>query len=104
MFGVSFLWLGHWINLRLPAAAIGKDMSLRESLRQISQIQGKILLVAGFETVLYTGISAAVFWVSALIAVVPATILFCYKFWILTLCGASILTTIYGYLLEKRPL
>ena len=52
-------------------------MRLREGWWQTNQINGQILLLAGFEVLVYFGISAAVFWVSALIgAVVPAMILF----------------------------
>ncbi len=80
----------------MPAADIGKGMSLRESWRQTRDIKGQIFLLAGFETVLYIGIFAAVSWVSALIgAVVLAVILGLLQIWILTL---------YGYLIEKRPL
>ena len=89
----------------LPAAAIGKDMRLREAWRPTSELKAQILLLAGFEVLVYFGISAAVFWVSALIgAVVPAMILFLLQTWILTLYGGSILTTLYRYLIEKRAL
>ena len=72
---VSF-WLAHRISLCLPAAAIGKDMRLREAWRQTSELKAQILLLAGFEVLVYFGISAVVFWVSALIgAAVPAMIL-----------------------------
>ena len=80
-------------------------MRLREGWWQTNQINGQILLLAGFEVLVYFGISAAVFWVSALIgAVVPAMILFLLQTWILTLYGGSILITLYRYLIEKRAL
>ncbi|MGB0306992.1 MAG: hypothetical protein ACPGCL_04565 [Paracoccaceae bacterium] len=73
---VFFIWLGHRISLCLPAAAIGKDISLRESWRKTSELKGQILLLAGVEVLVYFGISAADSWVSALIgAVVSAMIL-----------------------------
>ena len=71
-----FIWLGHRISLCLPAAAIGKYISLRESWRKTSEIKGQILLLASLEVLVYRGISTAVSWVSALIgAVVSAMIL-----------------------------
>ena len=70
------MWLGHRISLCLPAAAIGKNMSLRESWRKTSAIKGQILPLAGLEVLVYFGIPAAVSWVSALNGdVVPAMIL-----------------------------
>ena len=73
---VFFIWLGHRISRCLAAAAIGKNMSLRESWRKTSEIKGQILLLAGLEVLVYFGIPAAVSWVSALNgAVVPAMIL-----------------------------
>ena len=73
---VSFIWLGRRISLCLPAAAIGKNMSLRESWRKTSEIKGQILLLAEVEVLVHFGISAADSWVSALNgAVVPAMIL-----------------------------
>lgn len=56
---VSFIWLWRRISLCLPAAAIGKNMSLRESWRKTSEIKGQILLLAGVEVLVYFGISAA---------------------------------------------
>ena len=73
---VFFIWLGNRISLCLPAAAIGKYISLRESWRKTSEIKGQILLLAGVDVLVYFGISAADSWVSALIgAVVSAMIL-----------------------------
>ena len=73
---VSFIWLGYRISRCLAAAAIGKNMSLRESWRKTSELKGQILLLASREVLMYFGISAADSWVSVLIgAVVPATIL-----------------------------
>ena len=53
------LWLGGRISLCLPAAAIGKNMSLCESWRKTSEIKGQILLLAGVEVLVYFSISAA---------------------------------------------
>ena len=73
---VSFIGLGYRISRCLAAAAIGKNMSLRESWRKTSEIKGQILPLAGLEVLVYFGIPAAVYWVSALNgAVVPAMIL-----------------------------
>jgi hypothetical protein len=73
---VSFIGLGYRISRCLAAAAIGKNMSLRESWRKTSAIKGQILPLAGLEVLVYFGIPAAVYWVSALNgAVVPAMIL-----------------------------
>ena len=70
------MWLGHRVSLCLPAAAIGKYISLRESWWKTSELKGQILLLASLEVLMYFGISTAVSWVSVLIgAVVPATIL-----------------------------
>ena len=70
------MWLGHRVSLCLPAAAIGKYISLRESWWKTSELKGQILLLASLEVLVYFGISTAVSWVSALIgAVVPAMIL-----------------------------
>ncbi len=101
---VLFLWLGHRISLCLPAAAIGKEMSVRESWRQTKQINGQILILASLETMLYFGISVVVSWVLTLIGAIPSTILSLLQTWILTLYSTSILTTLYGYLIENRPL
>jgi hypothetical protein len=95
---VCFIWLAHRISLCLPTAAIGKDMRLREAWRPTSELKAQILLLAGFEVLVYFGISALIG------AVVPAMILFLLQTWILTLYGGSILTTLYRYLIEKRAL
>ena len=70
------MWLGHRVSLCLPAAAIGKYISLRESWWKTSELKGQILLLASLEVLVYFGISTAVSWVSGLNgAVVPAMIL-----------------------------
>ena len=56
---VCFIWFAYRISLCLPAAAIGKDMRLREAWRPTSELKAQILLLAGFEVLVYFSISAA---------------------------------------------
>ena len=101
---VVFIWLGHRVSLCLPATAIGKSMSLQESWKETSIKNGQIMLLACLETLLYLSISLAIFWVSPIVGNVAAWTLGLLYVWIQTLYGASIITTMYRYLIENKPL
>ncbi len=100
-FVISYLWFR--ISLGLPAAAIGQSMKVGESLERTKpvagQIAGMVLILVGLNFALglvQNHILAGLPYIGIVFSV-------CVD-WLTFMLGFSILTTLYGYLVEGRSL
>jgi len=115
-FGIS-IWLGYGmlsilglliyyfslrISLVLPAAAIEKPISIGDSWRVTQPASGAIL-VASLILVLFSILLQTPFGASGAGSVINLISSF-FTQWISVMLGVSILTTLYGHLVENRPL
>ena len=98
---LSLVWFR--IGVALPAVAIGKPITMREALNATAKINGTILgivvlivvvsMIAGVATAGLYGIHPALgFAVDVVVQ------------WVTLMVGVSILTTLYGHVIEGRPL
>ncbi len=95
---VSNMWLRFAIVL--PATAVGRPMGFGEAWRATSPYSSAIL-GAGIIIVL---INAAISMFSAALPGLPALIVTVLANWISVMLGISILTTLYGVIVERRTL
>lgn len=99
-----FVWLAYRVSPALPAAAIGKRMTLGDAWFETKGHGGALLLVAVLSAVfsallrvpthlVLPAVAAPVLWIWTVLAM-----------WARIMVGISLLTTIYGHYVEKRPL
>ncbi len=109
-FAPIFVLLGTYIFLRialvLPAVALGKNMSIKQSWEYTISASGAIFIASILMTVLGIISQMIVTFFSTQIA--QAAFLYplisFFLDWIVIMIGISILTTLYGYLVEERNL
>jgi hypothetical protein len=95
-------WIGTRLSLVLPARAIERPMTFGESWGVTGSASGAIfvvVLILALLNVVLGGLFALVLGdniVSALLSLVVQ--------WFTTMLGLSVLTTLYGHLVERRPL
>jgi hypothetical protein len=105
-FGVinAFVMITVWFRLALilPAAAIGSRMTLSDSRVATAGLANDILVA----TAILIGLSIAANFITGLFPVFGLMFLMLTfaTAWVFMLVGMSILTTLYGHLIEKRPL
>ncbi len=95
-------WVITRIGLILPAAALGRPMSIKESWEATKPVSGDLLVPVFFIALAVTvanQIVAALFAGSAL-AMIPLAILY----WLQVLLNLSLMTTLFGTQVEGRPL
>ncbi|WP_146636296.1 hypothetical protein [Nioella nitratireducens] len=95
-------WVITRIGLILPAAALGRPMTIRESWEATKPVSGDLLVPLFFIAVAVTvanQIVAALFAGSAL-AMIPLAILY----WLQVLLNLSLMTTLFGTQIEGRQL
>lgn len=101
--GLVFIWIALRLSVALPAAAIGYKMPIRESwqiTKQVSaQLWGVGLLLSGLNICVYI-VSNAILPDTGTPAVVAQTLVFILE----GLVFISVLTTLYGHLVEGRSL
>lgn len=87
----------------LPSAALGHRMTLGQAWQATSGANAALLVLIGLTALLYWVPAGAI---QALATVAPALaeVLNIAVQWVLFVFGISILTTLYGYFVEKRPL
>lgn len=95
----GYLWL-RWA-LVLPSAAVGEGMSLSDSWATTRPLSGTIWSVSILVILLnfVLGLIAAPFGQSFIALIVQQVVN-----WFTLMVGLSVLTTLYGHLVEKRPL
>jgi hypothetical protein len=98
---MTFLWL-RWAIV-LPAIAVGSDMTMSEAWAETREVSSVILNVAVIVTLLKVGATIAVSLVYGVMPIV-AFAFDIFVNWTALIVGASILTTIYGHVVEGRPL
>ncbi|MDG1377136.1 MAG: hypothetical protein P8P56_08990 [Yoonia sp.] len=98
---MTFLWL-RWAIV-LPAIAVDHAMTLTEAWAETKPVSGVILNVAVIVTILKV---LATVVVSLFYGALPLVAFVCdiITNWTALMVGASILTTIYGHVVEGRPL
>lgn len=94
----SFVWLR--VGLVLPATAVGKPLGVGESWRVTAPHANAILGAGALMIVLNTGIGL----VSALLPLSLSLVLDVIVSWITLMIGTSLLTTLYGVIVEERRL
>lgn len=101
-FNVVVLTLTARFSLILPALAIGERMTLGESWRRTQPVWSDIMVtMAVFVLIQNGGVILILLGVTSfvLLHIVSAALA-----WLTTILGLSILTTLYGHLVENRPL
>lgn len=104
--GVFSTWLFLRIGLVLPAIAVGRQVSIRESFRLTGPLSVHLVTTAFLLVLLQSapgileGAGTAV-GVDLAIPLIPVHILF---FWTNLFVGVGVLTVLYGHLCEGRPI
>nr|WP_247676693.1 hypothetical protein [Leisingera sp. HS039] len=98
------VWGFYRLSPLLPAAALGQALGARSAWQATSEISGAVFLAAILLIFFFLlGAAAALlilFQVSAVVGLVMLGVLQ----WVWTMAGISILTTIYGIAIERRPI
>ena len=101
--GVIFIWIGLRLSVVLPAAALGNLMRVGESWQVTAPVAnalwGVAVLLAVINTIL-TFVSTAILPGDPALSLVFQTIIYIVE----GLVFVSVLTTLYGHLVENRPL
>ncbi len=98
---LTYLWFR--IALALPAVAVGKPITMGQAWEASKPMSGTIFGVA----VLLMAINGVATILTTQIAMVLGPLAFLIDLavqWTILMLGVSILTTLYGHLIEKRPL
>ena len=95
-------WIGTRLSLVLPASAVERSMSLGESWAATAPASGAIFLVV-LILALINFVLGSLFGLALGDSLVSAALSLIVQ-WFLTMLGLSILTTLYGHLVERRPL
>lgn len=101
--GSAFVWVALRISITLPAAAMGKPMSIRQSWTVSAQLSGAALAIAALLSLFNIATSVIIFGLipePGSFALVLETCVFLLE----GLLFVSVLTTLYGHLVEGRPL
>jgi hypothetical protein len=95
---VSYMWLR--FGIVLPATAVGRPMGFGEAWRATSPYGNAILGSAVILVLINIGISL----VGAILPAPLAVLLTVAANWVILMVGISILTTLYGVIVERRTL
>lgn len=97
------LWTTFRVSPMLPAAALGETMSLKDAWVSTKEHSGSLFILV---ILLVVATNAFNFLVSSVLAgsVVLLIVVGVVQTWFLLMLNISILTTIYGVAVEKRPL
>jgi hypothetical protein len=97
----SYLWFR--IALTLPASAVAEPMRIADSLAQTDPAKNTIFQVV----LIMVGINLLIQLCLAALIGLPGPVFLVFggaMYWLNFMVGLSILTTLYGHLIEKRPL
>jgi len=101
--GVIFLWIALRLSVVLPAAALGNAMRISESWRETAPISAPLWGVAALLAAINIGINGLAAMVlpdATVVSSMIAAIVYLAE----ALIFVSVLTTLYGHLVEGRPL
>lgn len=101
--GVIFVWIALRLSIVLPAAALGQHMKIGESWRETAPISGALWGVAALLAAINIGINGLAAMILPEATVVSALIAAC-VYMAEGLVFVSVLTTLYGHLIERRTL
>jgi len=91
------------ISLILPASAIGKPITLSQAWAATSGANGTIFALAFVSVVCVLLLTLPGLWIRSNLGVLPAFIWQTVVGWVELMVGISIITTLYGHYIEKRP-
>lgn len=101
--GIVFVWIAMRLSVVLPSAAIGRPMSMRESWNTTKPaapaLWGVAVLLSGLNMCVYM-ISATLLPETGTVPMLVQTVIYIFE----GLVFVSILTTLYGHLVEGRSL
>ncbi len=100
-FAIAFLWFR--VGIILPGVAVGKRMGIAEAWRVTRPLSGQIASVVFILMFLNLAVSLVLFPIQSGMPLVGA-VLELIASWIMMMLGISILTTLYGHLVEGRTL
>jgi hypothetical protein len=100
--GVVLYWLWMRLALILPAAAVGRPMTLGESWRYTARASGAIFVAI----VILSALSIGAGFVLDLLLPggLVRTVFDVVVTWISLMVGVSVMTTLYGHLVERRAI
>lgn len=98
---LTFVWFR--IALALPSVAVGKPIAIGQAWSASSRMSGTIFGVALILMAIETATGLFIEPITASVPMVGLVLDLCTQ-WVLLMLGVSILTTLYGHLIEKRPL
>ena len=98
---LSLLWFR--IGVALPAIAVGKPITMREALDATAKIKGTILSIVVTIVVVSMIAGVAVQGIYGINAILGIAVDIFVQ-WLTLMVGVSILTTLYGHVIEGRPL
>lgn len=101
--GIAFVWIALRISLCLPAAAVGERMSVAHSWKVTAPVNTAVLGAAALLSLLNFVLSLVVGLLLPGDGLVPALLQTC-VFLVEGIIFVSVLTTLYGHLVEGRPL
>lgn len=101
--GIAFIWVALRVSLALPAAALGNPLTLRESWTMTAPVSsalwGVALLLAGLNMFVFA-VSSALLPDQGYLSLIVHTVLYIIE----GLVFVSVLTTLYGQIVEGRSL
>ena len=98
---ITFLWFR--VCVSLPSVAVGNHMSSVEAWSKTNNIWGDILVMSIIVIVLSFGVNLIVSTLFSSIPIIAGILQFVVQ-WTSMMVGISILTTVYGHVVEGRPL
>ena len=101
-FILGLTWMITRVGLILPAAALGQQMSMRESWAETRPVASHILVPLLFISIGMTILGQLVIFIfgASMLAIIPNAVMY----WIQVLLNLSLMTTLYGTQVEGRPL
>ena len=102
LFFISFYYLFFRAGLVLPSIALDETMSIRKSFRETKDISNEIWGLAAIviTMILSIGIISGILAPSNIIGVLVTS----FFQWIVVMISASLMTTLYGHVVERRPI
>ena len=99
---ISFYYLFFRAGLVLPSIALDETMSIRKSFRETKDISNEIWGLAAIviTMILSIGIISGILAPSNIIGVLVTS----FFQWIVVMISASLMTTLYGHVVERRPI
>ncbi len=100
--GVIFIWIWLRIALVLPGTAVGRPLRIGESWSATADLSNEIVAAAAI--IVAINLAAGILFGALPLGTVGGLLVEGAITWITVMVGTSLLTTLYGHLVEERPL